>query len=174
MATAMEAEISSSLKALEDVWYTKVYDMPRIDGSRFGVSRPFDFIALCSGTFLGIEAKQSRNPTSLPLANIHEHQVEAVNEVERCGGFGCFLVNVRLTKSSPRSNRMFMLTAEQVDYWFNVQDERKSIPVPWMEENCVEVNRVKLPNSDKYGWDLTNLSPLRDCEYDRGDELRLL
>lgn len=170
----METEISSSLKALEDVWYTKVYDMPRIKGSRFGVSRPFDFIALCNGTFIGIEAKQSRNATSLPFANLKNHQVEALKEIERCGGVGYLLVNVRLTKSSPQSNRMFALTPRQVEYWWNIQDERKSIPVSWMEENCIEVKRVKLPNSDKYGWDLRILSPLRESDYDRGDEPRLL
>jgi len=176
MATIMEAEVSASLKALEGVWYLKVSDIPRYGGDTFraNIPRPFDYIVLNEGTFMGIECKQSQNPTSLPLGNISEHQVEALSEIEKCGGVGYLLVNVRLTKSSPRSNKMFALTAEQVDYWWNGQDERKSIPVPWMVENCPEVKRVKLPNSDNYGWDLRILSPLRECEYDRGDELRLL
>lgn len=180
----METEVSSSLAALEGVWYTKIPDIPRYSGDTFRASipRPFDYVALCNGVFVGIECKQSRNPTSLPLSNIKDHQVEAILNVEKCGGLGYLLVNVRITKSSPRSNRMFAMTADEVNYWCNEQDERESIPVPWsktgqewgMNEEIIEVNRVKIPNSDKYGWDLRILSPFTDSEFERGDEPRLL
>lgn len=172
----MESEVSASLKALENVWYLKVPDIPRFGGDTFraNIPRPFDHIVLRNGTFIGIECKQSKNATSLPFGSISDHQVDALLEIEKCGGVGYLLVNVRLTKSSPRSNKMFALTVEELDYWYNEQDERKSIEVPWMAENCIEVNRVKLPNSNKYGWDLTILPPLRNCAYNRGDEPRLL
>jgi hypothetical protein len=175
VSTIMESEVSLSLKALEDVWYTKIPDIPRFGGDTFraNIPRPFDYVALCNGTFIGIECKQSQNPSSLPLGNISEHQVNALNEVEKCGGVGYMLVNVRLTKSSRRVNKMFAITPEWVDYWYSGKGGRKSIPVSWMEENCIEVKRVKLPDCGKYGWDLRILSPFRDSEFVREDGLTL-
>ena len=48
------------------------------------------------GRYIDFEAKQSSNTTSLPLKNVHEHQVTHMKQVIKQNGI-CFLI-IRFTK----------------------------------------------------------------------------
>ena len=68
---------------------------------------------------------------------------------------------------------MYALTSEQCDYWYNVQQDRKSIPYQWIADNGVAIPRVKLP-SGQYGWDLRAIAPFCELDFERGSEATLL
>lgn len=174
MPTAMESEVSATLSALRDCMYLKVPDVPRYSGStmRANIPRPFDYIAFCPSSVVGIECKQSRNRTSFPLSNIHAHQIEALCRMEALSHYSYMLINVRLTKNSPRSNEMFALTGGEIAYWYYIQTDRKSIPVDALRSIAVPVPRIKLP-SGRYGWDLRVLPPFDNLDFFH-TELRLL
>lgn len=152
MANVLEVEVSASLSEMRDTWFIKIPDSP------FGTytSRPFDFICISKGIAVGIECKQCRSRTSFPLANIQPHQIVEVSQVEFLGGRSCFLINMRATKGSPRSNKLFALTPDQIIHWYYIQSDRSSIPVEWMIENCIELDRIKIDDA-KYGWDMQSL-----------------
>ncbi|TDM04249.1 Holliday junction resolvase RecU [Macrococcus carouselicus] len=50
-----------------------------------------DYNGIYKGRYLDFEAKETRNKTSFPLHNIHEHQVEHMKAVTEQGGI-CFLL----------------------------------------------------------------------------------
>jgi len=173
--TPMETEISRTFSALRDCWSIKLPDVPRFQGStmRANIPRPFDYITLCRDGVVGIECKQTKNKTSLPLGNISEHQVEALREFARLGGYAYLLVNFRLTSSKPKRNIMFALSSEQCYYWYSIQQERRSIPFRWMSDNCVAIPRIRLPNG-QYGWDIRVLAPFSGLDFYRGGSATLL
>lgn len=174
MATAMESEVSRSLSALRDCWYLKIPDVPRFGGStmRADIPRPFDYIAVCSRSMVvGIECKETKSHTSLPLGNISPHQVEALCRFESLGAHSYLLVNMRATKHKPRINLMFALSAEQCATWYYMRTDRKSISIEWMNENAIAIPRIKLPLDNAYGWDLRKIAPFNTLDYRRPHDM---
>lgn len=176
LGNALETEVSSSLSAMCGIWYTKIPDIPRFTGDTFRASipRPFDYITVSQEGVVAIECKQSRNATNFPLSNIRPQQITEMAHLCSLGLSAYFLINVRLTKQTPRSNRTFAITPEQIIEWYYQQSKRASIPVPHIEQEYIEVPRIKIPNTQKYGWDLRILPPLGECDFYRGEEPRLL
>lgn len=50
-----------------------------------------DYNGIYRGNYLDFEAKETKNKTSFPLANIHDHQIRHMQEVVKHGGI-CFLI----------------------------------------------------------------------------------
>jgi recombination protein U len=83
-----------------------------------------DYNGVYCGTHIDFEAKETKNKTSFPLANIHDHQIKHMESVISHGGI-CFLI-IRFTAY----NETYFLQAE---HFFSCRRKRlaggrKSIP----------------------------------------------
>ncbi|MRG88283.1 Holliday junction resolvase RecU [Salinibacillus xinjiangensis] len=84
-----------------------------------------DYNGLYKGKYIDFEAKETRNRTSLPLANIHQHQVDHMKSVIEHDGI-CFLI-IRFN----HQGESYLLPAEHfLDFWNHQYDGgRKSVPL---------------------------------------------
>lgn len=94
-----------------------------------------DYNGVYKGHYLDFEAKETKNKTSFPLKNFHEHQITHMKQCLQQKGI-CFVL---LWFSS--LNRCFFLSAEcLVDYWKNQSlAGKKSITLTQIEQSGIEV-----------------------------------
>lgn len=90
-----------------------------------------DYNGLYRNRYIDFEAKETKNKTSFPLSNIHEHQVQHMKSVIEHGGI-CFLI-IRFTVY----NETYYVLAEHfIPYWdAQLNGGRKSIPLKEIKEN---------------------------------------
>lgn len=83
-----------------------------------------DYNGVYRGKYIDFEAKETKNKTSFPLQNFHEHQIEHMKAVVKQGGI-CFVL-LRFTNS----DEVFLLEAKHLfPYWDeSIKGGRKSIP----------------------------------------------
>ena len=75
------------------------------------------------GQGIAFDAKETKNKTSFPLKNIHQHQLNFLNLFEELGGIAFFLIHFK----SVYENEAFKTPLKLVNkYWDG--EERKSIP----------------------------------------------
>lgn len=85
-----------------------------------------DYNGLYKGHYIDFEAKETKNKTSFPLSNIHEHQYSHMKAVCSHNGI-CFLI-IRFSAW----NETYLLPAEKMfPYWEkqHTKSGRKSIPL---------------------------------------------
>lgn len=87
-----------------------------------------DYNGVYKGKYIDFEAKETKNHTSFPLNNIHDHQIKHLDRITNHGGIG-FLI-VRFTSL----NKTFLLTYESFKN-FTEKNSRKSIPLSYFLEN---------------------------------------
>ncbi|KGX92130.1 recombinase RecU [Pontibacillus halophilus JSM 076056 = DSM 19796] len=92
-----------------------------------------DYNGVYKGTYVDFEAKETKNKTSFPLSNIHEHQIEHMKQVMQQNGL-CFMI-VRFSTLG----ETFFLHAEKL---FSIWDRqtkggRKSIPYEVFKEEGI-------------------------------------
>lgn len=90
-----------------------------------------DYNGIYKGKYIDFEAKETHNKTSLPLANIHDHQVEHMKKVIEHGGI-CFLI-IRFAKED---ENYFLHAKHFIECW-NAQFNggRKSISNQFIREH---------------------------------------
>ena len=96
-----------------------------------------DYNGVYAGYYIDFEAKETKNKTSFPLKNFHEHQIEHFKKCLKQDGV-CFVII-----SFTSLNRIFVYPAtELIKYWDTKLENRKSIPL-----NEIEKVAVELPNN---------------------------
>lgn len=89
-----------------------------------------DYNGVYNGRYIDFEAKETRNKTSFPLQNFHEHQIQHMKRVIKQKGISfvilCFAFH----------GEIFLLNGNHLfTYWDNhLNGERKSIPKQDIEE----------------------------------------
>ncbi|MDR6122615.1 recombination protein U [Bacillus sp. SLBN-46] len=96
----------------------------------FKLASTTDYNGVYKGKYIDFEAKETQNPTSFPLKNFHEHQIQHMEEVISQGGI-CFVI-LRFTKFE----QVFLLEAKHLlMYWERMlSGGRKSITKEEIEE----------------------------------------
>jgi recombination protein U len=90
-----------------------------------------DYNGIFEGRHLDFEAKETRNKTSLPLSNFHEHQIEHMRLVRKHQGISFAII--RFTSH----NETYVLDAEHIiAFWEESKlGGRKSIPYAYVQEH---------------------------------------
>lgn len=94
-----------------------------------------DYNGIYNGRYIDFEAKETKNKTSFPLSNFHEHQIIHMENCLNQKG----IVFVLLFFSS---NKEYFLVPSQlvISYWKNQsQNGRKSIPLKDIKEHGYEI-----------------------------------
>ncbi|MET3682305.1 recombination protein U [Alkalibacillus flavidus] len=90
-----------------------------------------DFNGLYRGYHIDFEAKETKNKQSIPLSNIHDHQVEHMKRIDKHGGITFFIIRfskMETTYLLPLQPFLKMWEAQQ-------NGGRKSIPHDYIAEN---------------------------------------
>lgn len=90
-----------------------------------------DYNGLYRQKYIDFEAKETKNKTSFPLANFHEHQVKHMESIIHHGGI-CFVI-LRFTI---HDETFLLKTEDLLSYWNNqINGGRKSIPYEFIQKN---------------------------------------
>jgi recombination protein U len=94
-----------------------------------------DYNGLYRNRHIDFEAKETKNKTSFPLANIHDHQIKHMESIVSHGGI-CFMI-IRFALH----NETYYLSADKLFlHWYEKQrDGRKSIPYNLIKQEGHEI-----------------------------------
>ncbi|MFB1049346.1 Holliday junction resolvase RecU [Paraliobacillus sp. JSM ZJ581] len=94
-----------------------------------------DYNGIYRGTYVDFEAKETKNKTSFPLNNVHEHQINHMRSIVEHNGI-CFL----LIRFAAYNETFFLPAMKLFSYWDSqFKGGRKSIPYQDVKEISVEV-----------------------------------
>lgn len=103
-----------------------------------------DYNGVYKGHYIDFDAKETKNKTSFPLNNVHEHQITHMFASAAQGGI-CFLL-VRFSTL----NRYFVLPFDVVHTAWRAMETggRKSIPLDVFEKQAIEISEGYRPQLD--------------------------
>lgn len=85
-----------------------------------------DFNGVYKGKYIDFDAKETNSTTSMPLKNVHEHQIDHLRNVHKQDGIAFLIVHFK------KYNQYFLLPVEiLLSFWnlqFDKEKGRKSIP----------------------------------------------
>lgn len=98
-----------------------------ITEAHFKIPSTTDYNGIYKGKYIDFEAKETKNKTSFPLSNIHQHQIKHLQMISMLGGIGFIIVRFSLL------NETYYLSADKL---FNFLDNetRKSIPIEYFRK----------------------------------------
>src|SRR5699024_3684237 len=108
----------------------------KITEAYYRKSSTTDYNGIYKGYYLDFEAKETRNKTTFPLNNFHEHQIKHMQQATAHGGI-CFTI-VRFSIL----NEIYVFDSEFLFHWWNQQfDEkgRKSISYSIIKKECYSI-----------------------------------
>lgn len=117
------------------------YKSMRITDGFFETPSTLDYNGIYKGYYIEFDAKETKSKTSYSLNNIHKHQIEHIKKVIRHQGI-VFLI-VRFSSL----NKDYILKGEDL-MEFIKENDRKSIPLSFFEENCYKINIKYAPRLD--------------------------
>ena len=106
----------------------------------FKESSTTDYNGVYRGLYLDFEAKETKNKTSFPLKNFHEHQIKHMKHCLQQQGL-CFV----LLWFSSLERCFFMDSADLIYFWDRQHEHRKSIPLALIEETGIEIKTKIAP-----------------------------
>lgn len=92
-----------------------------------------DYNGIYKGMYIDFEAKETKNKTSFPLSNIHEHQVDHLSKIIEHGGIGFIIVNFKML------NEIYILDGRIVKKYYN--GATSSIPYKVFKEEGKKVEQ---------------------------------
>ena len=117
------------------------YSTNKITNAFFETQSTLDYNGVYNGKYIEFDAKETKNKTSFPLSNIHNHQIKHIEKIIDNDGI-CFLI-VRFTNL----NRIYLLMANDlINYIDNF--ENKAIPLSYFEENGYLIKEKFIPSID--------------------------
>lgn len=99
-----------------------------ITEAHFKIPSTTDYNGIYKGKYIDFEAKETKNKTSFPLSNIHEHQINHLESVIKHGGIAFIIVRFTCY------NETFYLDANDLCSFLN-SNNRKSIPYSFFKEH---------------------------------------
>ena len=96
------------------------YNTNKITNAYFETQSTLDYNGVYKGKYIEFDAKETKNKTSFPLANIHNHQIKHIENIINNNGI-CFLI-VRFVSL----DKTFLLFGQDL-LTFIKKEDRKSI-----------------------------------------------
>ncbi len=103
-----------------------------------------DYNGVYNGIHLDFEAKETKNSTSFPLQNIHEHQMTHMKNVCVHGGLSFFIIKFTIL------DRYFLISYDSFEkYWVRmIEGGRKSVTIAEFEKDAIELKPGFNPRLD--------------------------
>ncbi|MGL4523697.1 MAG: Holliday junction resolvase RecU [Bacilli bacterium] len=102
-----------------------------------------DYNGAYRGRYIDFEAKETKNKTSFPLANIHEHQIEHVKAVRKQNGISFFIICFTSLQET------YYIDSEHIIHFYENQlNGRKSIPLDSIRQHGILIPSGYAPPID--------------------------
>lgn len=106
--------------------------MAKITEAYYKTPSTTDFNGIYKGKYIDFDVKETNSKTSIPLSNIHPHQVEHLRSVEAHGGIAFLIVHWKYY-----DEHYYLPCSILLQYYDNVKKGgRKSIPYQTFRENA--------------------------------------
>lgn len=116
-------------------------DKSRIKDGFYEKKSTLDYSGIYKKRYIEFDAKETNNKTSLPIQNIHEHQIEHIKNIIEYGGITFLIVRFNLL------NQTYILMGEDLIKYLETT-KRKSIPISFFANNCKLVELKYRPRID--------------------------
>jgi len=126
LGMTLESDIESSNLFYLNSWIAVIHKTPSTT----------DFNGIFQGYYIDFDAKETNSKTSMPLKNVHEHQIDHLRGVVKQGGIAFLIVHYKAY------NEYFLLPASVLfTYWDSKHEEkgRKSIPYEVFKTEAFQV-----------------------------------
>ena len=117
------------------------YKTNKITNAFFETQSTLDYNGVYKGRYIEFDAKETTSKTSFPLSNIHNHQIKHIENIINNDGI-CFLI-IRFVSL----NKTYLLFGKDLINFIK-NEERKSIPLSYFENNCKKVELKYSPRLD--------------------------
>ncbi|MDX9776395.1 MAG: Holliday junction resolvase RecU [Petrimonas sp.] len=104
---------------------------PLITEAYFEMPSTTDYNGIYRGRYIDFEAKETRNKTAFPFANLHAHQIEHLQQIIAHGGIGFLLVHFVVHQ------QVYLLDGQEVAHV--LASGRKSIPLDYFRKYGIEI-----------------------------------
>ena len=98
-----------------------------------------DYNGIYKGKYIEFDAKECKNKTSFPLANIKNHQIKHIENVIRHNGIVFLIIYM--------CNEFYLLNGSTLIEYIN-STKRKSIPIEFIKDKCYKINEKYMPRLD--------------------------
>ncbi|MDD4705877.1 MAG: Holliday junction resolvase RecU [Bacilli bacterium] len=98
-----------------------------------------DYVGLYKGYYLDFDAKSTTNKTSLPLNNIHNHQIKHIESIIKHGGIAFLIIEI--------NKDIFLLKGTDLLLYIK-NNNRKSIPFNYIKEKGLNIKLKYNPTLD--------------------------
>lgn len=105
----------------------------------FRTPSTLDYNGIYRGKYIDYDAKETQNKTSFPLQNLHEHQYNHIKKVIEHGGISFLIIYI--------ANNFYYLDGKDIIYFIENND-RKSIPLSYIEEHGIKITQKIRPRLD--------------------------
>ncbi len=110
-----------------------------IDKAVFAQTSTLDYNGIYKGKYIEFDAKECKSTTSFPLSNIKKHQINHIANIIRHGGITFLIIFM--------NNEFYLLEGKIIlEYIYN--NDRKSIPFKFIEENGYKIPEKYFPRID--------------------------
>lgn len=117
------------------------YPKVKIKEAYFNEPSTLDYTGIYKKSYLEFDAKETKNETSFPLSNIHNHQLKHIEKIIKHGGIAFLIVRFSTL------NKNYLLLGENLIEFLNT-NERKSIPLNYFENFGYEIKLKYTPRLD--------------------------
>ncbi|MBX0356255.1 Holliday junction resolvase RecU [Halobacillus sp. Nhm2S1] len=94
-----------------------------------------DFNGVYRGKYIDFEAKETKNKTSFPLSNVHQHQIDHMRAAQAHGGISFMII-----KFTPLDETYLLPTSSIFPFWENQwKGGRKSIPYDHIAKEGIKI-----------------------------------
>ena len=117
----------------------------KITEAYYKIPSTTDYNGIYEGRYIDFDAKETALATSMPLKNIHPHQVDHLKAVHEQGGIAFLIVHFK------RIQTYYLLPATVLFRYWDTRNEktgRKSIPLSVFENEAFELNFSYQPRLD--------------------------
>ncbi|CDR31012.1 Holliday junction resolvase recU [Acholeplasma oculi] len=94
-----------------------------------------DFNGIYKGKYIDFDAKETNSKTSFPLSNIHEHQINHLQDVKKHQGIAFLII-----KWSQYDEHYIIFIDQIIEFWNGAKEKgRKSIPYQFFKDHCLVI-----------------------------------
>lgn len=105
----------------------------------FRTPSTLDYNGIYKGKYIDFDAKVTKNTTSFPLSNVHEHQLHHMERVIRHGGISFLIISI--------NNEIYLLDGNIILNYIKTS-KRKSIPYEYIKEYGKIIDKKIKPRLD--------------------------
>lgn len=104
-----------------------------------------DFNGIYKGKYIDFDVKETKSKTSMPLKNIHPHQIKHLRNVDKHGGIAFLIINFKYY------NEYYLTPIEPILKVWDTKDDidgRKSLTYQYIKNNSYEIKFGYHPRLD--------------------------